>query len=185
MPLTTLHLIGLKPTISVEKFLQALRQELGSRIIVASRPRHVVISATSIDPQTLSSEQWHLMVLLQSPRPDLSWELRNAIRLEYAIAIGVPSRLLSTYPERNAILRRDAAKVPLTGSLDNLRAKETSQNLEVSPTLLAFMDDLSREYDGPVTMLNLLHFHPDSKSKYYQYGQVCTQHTTGGETAAH
>lgn len=35
------------------------------------------------------------------------------------------------------------------------------------------MDELSNTHQGPVTMLNLLHFHhPDGKKSYYQYGQA-------------
>ena len=51
--------------------------------------------------------------------------------------------------------------------------KDSAQNLELSPDLLRFMDELTAEYgEKPVTMLNLLNFEREGKGAYYRYGQV-------------
>ena len=175
MPALTLHLFSL--IIPAQAFLQSLRQHQ-IEVVVASRPQHIVIHPSLLDTNTLTSHPWDLLALLRIPGdvPALPSDLQNAVRDEYKILTGIPSKLLSTYPERDAKLKRDTSSIPLTGSLEKAQsqARSSSQNLEVSPELLAFMERLTREYgDKPVTMLNLLHFHhPDGKQSYYQYGQA-------------
>lgn len=175
MPAVTLHLLALSDT-DPKTFVQQLRNS-GLKVIVASRPRHVVIHPTSLDTNPLASQPWDLMVLLQAGSaegsPDIPSHLRNGVRSEYKMIVGIPSKLVNSYPERDAKLKREASGIPLTGSLEHARGKASSQNLEVSPELLQFMDELTREHDKPVTMLNLLHFnHPGGKESYYNYGQV-------------
>jgi hypothetical protein len=185
MPALTLHLFAFNDsTIDPKRFVKQLRQSPNLKVIVASRPRHVVIHPTIIDAIPLATQQWDLLVLLQqtetreNPTQPIPEHLRPAIRIEYRILVGVPSKLLATYPERDAALKHEASppsRVPLTGSLEKVRRghiEDSSQNLEVSPQLLAFMDELSKEHDEPVTMLNLLNFHPGGKQDYFQYGQV-------------
>jgi hypothetical protein len=181
MPALTLHLLALKdgPTNSTT-FVKKLTESPGIKVIVASRPRHIVIHPTALDTNPLATQRWDLMLLLQQPQTQapnqhsiIPTSLQSAICLEYRILVGVPSKLLATYPERDTQLKRGAPP-PLTGSLEKIRSsrKETSQNLEVSPQLLAFMDELSKEHDKPVTMLNLLNFNSVGKQSYFQYGQV-------------
>lgn len=175
MPALTLHLFALN--VPPQSFLQRLREH-HVEIAVASRPQHIVIHPSFIDNNALTSRPWDLMTLLRIPGdiPTLPSELQTAVRGEYKILVGVPSKLLSTYAERDAKLKRETSSIPLTGSLEKAQsqAKSSSQSLEVSPELLAFMDRLTKEYgDKPVTMLNLLHFHhPGGKQSYYQYGQA-------------
>lgn len=172
MPGLSLHLLSLNANTNAKSFIHALRNSPGIQIIVASRPRHFVIRPTTIDSTPLTKQKWDLLILLDSPRKRIPEHLQPSIRDEYRVFVGVPSKLLATYPERDAKLKRDASSIPLTGSLDKAQGKETSQNLELSPDLLDFMDRLSRDYDGPVTMLNLLHFVPGGKKSYFNYGQV-------------
>ncbi|KAJ5225871.1 hypothetical protein N7468_007096 [Penicillium chermesinum] len=151
-----------------------------TKVIVASQPRHVVIHPTILDNSPLATQKWDLMVLLQNSDPatkdPIPASLRTSIQNSYDITTGIPSKLLSSYPTRDATLKRETASTPLTGALDKLLkngSKDSSQNLEVSPQLLQFMTELSKSHTGPVTMLNLLHFQqPDGKKSYYQYGQA-------------
>lgn len=85
--------------------------------------------------------------------------------------MGIPGKLLSAYPEKNARLIKEAPSAGLTGSLDNPKMPDSSQNLELSPDMLEFMEQLLKEHTGPVTMLNLLKFKPNGKQSYYEYGQ--------------
>ncbi|RJE20597.1 hypothetical protein PHISCL_07060 [Aspergillus sclerotialis] len=173
MPALTLHLFALTQGTDPKTFVQKLRQA-GITVVVSSRPRHVVVP-TTLDSNPLVTQRWDLLVLLQTPGGTFSLpnELQQAVRNEYKIVVGIPSKLLGSYPERDAKLKREASSTPLTGSLENAQGKSSSKNLEVSPDLLAFMDELTKEHDKPVTMLNLLQFHhPDGKKNYYQYGQA-------------
>ncbi|KAJ9325407.1 hypothetical protein DTO027B5_4968 [Paecilomyces variotii] len=172
MPGLSLHLLSLNSDTDAKSFINTLRNSPGIQIIVASRPRHFVIRPTTIDSTPLTKQKWDLLILLDSPSKCIPEHLQPAIRDEYRVFVGVPSKLLATYPERDAKLKRDASSIPLTGSLDKAQGKETSQNLELSPDLLDFMDRLYRDYDGPVTMLNLLHFVPGGKKSYFNYGQA-------------
>lgn len=180
MPVATLHLLTLAKSTDAQSFLQQLRQSPSTRVIVASRPRHVVIHPNILDNDPLASKPWDLLVLLQVTQPNeqdpIPGALRGLITNEYIITTGVPSKLLSDYQARDSRLKNDASSIPLTGSLDKVvreGSKDASQNLEVSPQLLRFMDELWKTHKGPVTMLNLLHFHhPDGKKNYYQYGQA-------------
>ncbi|KAI9935069.1 hypothetical protein MW887_000690 [Aspergillus wentii] len=169
MPALTLHLLTLHPHTTPKTFLNQLRQTV--QVIVSSRPRYTVIHPTTIDADPLATEQWDLLVLRENkPLPS---DLQKQIRTEYKLTVGVPSKLLSTYEQRDAELKHTPPP-PLTGSLDKARenGKSSSQNLELSPDLLAFMDELTQHHPGPVTMLNLLHFHPNGKQSYFNYGQA-------------
>ena len=177
MPICTLHLLTLIKTTNIQSFLRQLQQS--AKIILASRPQHIVIHPTILDNNPLATENWDLLLLLESkpntqdPIPN---NLREAITSEYKITTGIPSKLIQSYPSRNETLQKKSTSIPLTGSLNKFLeggSKSTSQNLEISPSLLSFMEDLSKTHSGPVTMLNLLHFHqPNGKASYYQYGQA-------------
>ncbi|KAK6811668.1 hypothetical protein RU639_012651 [Aspergillus parasiticus] len=171
MPTATLHLLALK--VDVPTFLQDLQST--RKVIVASRPRHIVIHPVLIDKDALPTP-WDLLVLIQSeesntfPIPEF---LQFQVKSEYRILVGIPSKLLATYPSRSQSLKRAALSIPLTGSINHIQGRTSSQSLEVTPELLSFMNKLSAEHPGPVTMLNLLHFNsPGGKDVYYKYGQA-------------
>ncbi|KAJ5669579.1 hypothetical protein N7462_010649 [Penicillium macrosclerotiorum] len=177
MPVATLHLLALTQGTDPVSLVQQLKQSPNTQVLVASRPRHIVIHPTILDNNPLATTPWDLLVLLQTtpPTPDpIPPYLRPRIHAEYKLTTGIPSALLSSYPQRDSTLK-SAPHQPLTGSLAALQqagGTSSSQNLEVSPPLLRFMDSLSTTHPGPVTMLNLLHFHPEGKQSYYQYGQA-------------
>lgn len=172
MPLATLHLLNLSSKVTRETFLQRLLDDKNIEVIVASVPRYWVVKPSDVDVNYLSNTQWHLMVFLKSNDGEIPLQRRPEVVREYKVMVGVPSKLLAKYPQTNKELLSKAASVPLTGSLDNYRATESSQNLELSPDLYEYQGELMQDHPGPVTMLNLLHFRPDGKSSYYQYGQV-------------
>ncbi|OJD18499.1 hypothetical protein AJ78_01488 [Emergomyces pasteurianus Ep9510] len=172
MPLLTLHLLTLTSNTDPKNFLTELKKSPGVKVVVSSRPRHVIVRSNILDGNPLQSTKWDLLVLLQSPENSIPAPLRAShIRSEYTVNVGIPSKLISTFPSRDIKLKRDADSVPLTGALDAARGKPSSQNLELSPDLLKFMDELLKIHDRPVTMLNLLHFHPGGKPEYFKYGQ--------------
>lgn len=171
MPLLTLHLLQLQQC-SAEDFLKKLHQtEPATKIVVASKPRYLVVHVNKQDVSDLNNKQYDLMLLLQGKEGAIPSFLKSHVKFEYKINVGIPSKLLASYPEKNQKLLKEAPLAQLTGSLDNPKMPESSQNLELSPDLLKFMK--SNENTGPVTMLNLLRFNKDGKPSYYQYGQVC------------
>lgn len=178
MPLLTLHLLSLQPGTNPKQFADSLRssQDVNFDVIVASRPRRPIVRSNILDTQRLLNAQWDLLLLVQPRSSGSNGPLQpvfpKTIRDEYFVYTGIPSKLLSSYPARDAQLKRDAATAPLTGALEVARGKPSSQNLELSPDLVSFMDELVKTHDKPVTMLNLLHFHPGGKPEYYKYGQV-------------
>ncbi|RAK97900.1 uncharacterized protein BO80DRAFT_495891 [Aspergillus ibericus CBS 121593] len=176
MPVASLYLLSL--TTSATTFLHALRTT--RTILLSSRPRHIIIHPTILDPAILTTTPWDLLILIQPPSspntPPIPPPLHSLIKTQYHLTIGIPSNLLTTYATRNASLQHSAPSIPLTGSLDHARRNNpnpSAQTLDLSPFLLSFMDELTLQHPGPVTMLNLLHFHhPDGKKRYYQYGQA-------------
>lgn len=178
MPICTLHLLTLKEPKDAQSYVQELQKS--TKVILASIPRHIVIHPTTLDKIPLATERWDLLLLLQpksnTTENPIPASLRTAIKSEYKIPTGIPSKLLTSYATRNKVLQDKSSSIPLTGSLEKLLAsgsKSSSQNLEISPSLISFMDELSQTHPGPVTMLNLLHFQqPGGKQSYYQYGQA-------------
>lgn len=171
MPLLNFHLLRLKDDIQPQTFLAHLQKaDPSTKVIVASKPRHFVVKTTTQDAEVLN-KPWDLMLLLQGSQNSLPDSVSQHISSQYTLPVGIPSKLLSAYPEKNARLIKEASSAGLTGSLDNPQMPDSSQKLELSPELLKFMEQLLKEHDGPVTMLNLLKFKPDGKQSYYQYGQ--------------
>ncbi|KAF2233415.1 hypothetical protein EV356DRAFT_468599 [Viridothelium virens] len=182
MPLATFHLLRLSPSTSPTSFLSSLRTSPNApSIIIASRPRFLVIRPTHLDTAPLASQPWDLLLLLlpsspassSSPTSSIPASLHPLITATYNLTIGIPSRLLASYPSRNAELLRAAPTAPLTGSLDHAQTQSSSQNLELSPDLARLMAELETVYTGPVTQLNLLQFQKEGggKESYAAYGR--------------
>lgn len=173
MPVLTLHLLQLAANNTVHSFLEHCKKvDPSAEIVVASQPRYLVVRPTKQDVTTLVDSEWNLMLLVRTAKGNLHQALRPKIQKEYKMFVGIPSKLLSSYPQKNRQLLDEAPSAGLTGSLDNPSVPESSQNLELSPDLLRFMNELMDQHSGPVTMLNLLNFKKDGKPSYYQYGQV-------------
>jgi hypothetical protein len=177
MPVCTLHLLTFNQPTNPQSYIQELQKS--TKVILASRPRHIVIHPTDLDKTPLATENWDLLLLLQPNKnttDPIPTHLRTAIKSEYKIPTGIPSKLLANYTTRNKALQEKSASTALTGSLEkhlSNSSKPSSQNLEISPSLVSFMNELSETHPGPVTMLNLLHFQqPAGKQSYYQYGQA-------------
>lgn len=116
------------------------------------------------------------MLLVSDGGKDIPEPARKYVERIYTIPVGVPSRLLSDYPAKNARLLQDAASVSLTGALDTDLDPEPadSQKLELSRDLRQFMTRFTKDQgeNNPVTMLNLLCFKKDGKEGYATYGKV-------------
>lgn len=137
---------------------------------MASKPVYTVVRPTKQDVSSLDqAAEFDLMLLIRAPGDTIPTSLQSYVKREYKVFAGIPSKILTTYPQTNRKLLDESPSAGLTGSLDNPAVPDSSQNLELSPDLLSFM---KKQKHTPMTMLNLLHFKPDGKPSYYQYGQV-------------
>lgn len=92
---------------------------------------------------------------------------------QWSVQAGVPSRIVNDFKSKNRrLLYPQPSDVPpLTGSLDKPRIAPSSQSLELSPELQAWIDVFGKaEGQGAVSMLNLLAFKPGLKEEYLKYG---------------
>ena len=175
MPLLTLHLLRLRPSHPAPAFLKALQSDTSIRIALASKVQHTVIAPTRLDANALVSQPWDVLLLLHTPNAQLPAALRPAIAAEYKVFCGIPSKLMQEYPGHNRKIRAQAPPAQFPSLDAAMRATEMAggERLELSPELLTFMAALEKSAgpDCPVTMLNLLHFHPDGgEASYLKYG---------------
>lgn len=165
MPLLTLHLCRLNTFTSNAVFLQELQADPSIEVVVASRPRKVIIKPAGLDSDALS-KRYDIILLLRTPNAAIPSNLRSHVWYEYKINVGIPGNMMSTYPDRNAKLINEAAEVTLTGALEK-RGKQ-----ELDTELYTFIEKLTKSYgDKPVTMLNLLHFNDGKEEMYNKYGE--------------
>ena len=173
MPLATLHLLRLVTSTTIPAFLQKIYRTPSVTLLLASQPQYTVIKPTKLDTNILDTD-FDLLLLLKTPDAALPHSFRPLITVEYKVTVGIPSRILDHYSEHNAKLYADAPNAKLTGALEQAqkRVRKDAQNLELSPDMLRFMDELTRDYGNkPVTMLNLLCFNEGGKPSYAKYGQ--------------
>ncbi|KAI2630867.1 hypothetical protein GGR54DRAFT_174359 [Hypoxylon sp. NC1633] len=171
MVLCNLHLISLKADVSLGAFLSKLRQN-GIKPVVQARVVRWMILPTEISIGHLLGRNisWNLLLFLKDT-DSIPQGVRQDIQAIWSAACGVSAKALSSYASANAELLR-----PSPGSVAPLKQhtvepSRTSQDLEMSPELsewIAATPAPMREH--PVSMLNLLAFHPGKINQYKAYG---------------
>ncbi|TPX32240.1 hypothetical protein SmJEL517_g04635 [Synchytrium microbalum] len=174
MPGLSLYLLQLKPTkdsadTNIKSTLDAIKSS-GRKIVVASKVHFQVIRTEVIDSDYINRTKWDVMVLVDGVQ-SLETNVMQGVLQSYRITVGIPSRLLDTYDERNKELQ--AKPHPKIGPLPK-PSTDSSKNLELSPELLEFAARFTPKNPGSITMLNLLNFTSltDGKAQYYKYGQA-------------
>ncbi|KAH7317776.1 hypothetical protein BKA65DRAFT_438873 [Rhexocercosporidium sp. MPI-PUGE-AT-0058] len=187
MPICTIHLLSL--TCPLQTFLHTLSTTPLKPITISRVIRWIILPTTlSTSPLLAQNIHWDVLLILpSSANTPLPPALKNQIKHHWSIEAGVPSRLLKDYEVKNRrLLRPEKGDVPaLTGSLDKLMKgggkgggimKESSQDLELSPELLSWIETFTssgtREGSGAVSMLNLLAFKEGMKEEYLKYGRA-------------
>ncbi|TGO63048.1 hypothetical protein BOTNAR_0105g00080 [Botryotinia narcissicola] len=171
MPACTLHLLSL--SVTVTDFLSALSTTSLTPLTIGRVVRWIVLpTSISIDPLIARNIHWDILMIL--PNTDiLPASLQNLILHQWQVTAGIPSRLLHDFASKNRRLLdpRPEDTPPLTGSLNNYRAKASAQSLELSPPLMEWIKTYrNQEGRGAVSMLNLLAFKPGLKEEYLKYG---------------
>ena len=78
MPLLTLHLCRLNIFTSTAVFLQELQADPSVEVVVASRPRNVIIKPTGLDADALS-KRYDVLLLLRTPNAAIPSNLRSHV----------------------------------------------------------------------------------------------------------
>ncbi|KAH9873030.1 hypothetical protein J1614_005426 [Plenodomus biglobosus] len=183
MPLCTLHLLSLHPTTNLPTFLSTLKSSNITPLVV-SRVIRWIILPTKLSTEHLLARNihWDLLLILPTTSAPLPHPLPQQIAHSWSITAGVPSRLIHNFPAKNnALLHPDPASIPALRRSNNDDGEEeatpttqSAQHLELSSDLDAWIQHAvstgAREFQGPVSMFNLLSFNPGMKAEYLKYG---------------
>ncbi|ORY17682.1 hypothetical protein BCR34DRAFT_474601 [Clohesyomyces aquaticus] len=182
MPLCTIHLLSLHPTTPapLTTFLSTLHSTSLKPLIISRVLRWIILPSTlSTDPLLAQNIPWHLLLIVPDSSSTLPAGLTPLIQYSWSLVAGIPSRLLQDFSSKNAaLLHPDPDSVPKlssdSGANDGAALAPTSQNLELSPALQAWISTFSTsntpEALGAVSMLNLLSFKSGMKPSYLKYG---------------
>jgi len=177
MPICTVSLLAL--TAPLPTFLHALRiayPDPSTAPLVVSRVIRWMItpSTLSVDPLLTQKPQWDLLLITRGATP-LPSSLAQHIRTAFTLQAGVPSSLVSNFPDTNKqLLHPEKGNVPpLTGALEKPRMASSAQNLEFTPETAEFIQKWDPEDSkGAVSMLNLLAFKEGMHGEYLKYGKA-------------
>lgn len=196
MPVCALHLVQLadvSPS-GVDKFLNSLLSSAASEfgVVTVSKVQSPIIRPTLVDHKILNDTPWTLLVVASGSAPDkLPTSLAAGIKSSYSVISGIPGKIVTNYDKISNGLREKASSEPLLEvKLDErgdvipptnksggkaAATREDGQDLSLSPALLGLAKHLNHtaRHHGPVSMLNLLHFHTDEGAveSYHEYGR--------------
>ncbi len=193
MPVCGLHLVQLNDASpeGVDNFLHRLFEaatnptEFG--VVTASQVQSPIIRPTLVDHTILKETPWTLILVINGTQAHvLPSSLTSSVKTHYSIVSGIPSKIVSNYASISDNLRNESSRAPLLEiKLDDkgdvippasakASTREDGQDLSLSPALLNLAKRLNREKKhGPVSMLNLLHFHTHDGAveSYHEYGR--------------
>jgi hypothetical protein len=168
-----LHVVSLKPDVSVAGFLRNLGQN-GVKPVFQARVLRWMILPTRMSAGHLLSRNthWDLLLALKADAA-IPAASRADIAAIWTASCGVSAQALSGYADLNATLfsqPRDPVKLEL-GDVSKPSDVDSSQNLQLSTEWVQWITALPGSARGhPVSMLNLLAFNPGKKDQYKQYG---------------
>ncbi|CAI4214481.1 unnamed protein product [Parascedosporium putredinis] len=171
MVVCTLHLIALNDGVSVPTFLANLRASNVQPIFIAKVLRWIILPSHQSTGRLLArNKSWDLLLGLAPDATIPAALAASDIDAQWTVSYGVSAKVLSGYRALTSQLHAAAAsaRVPLPRTAD----RDTSQDLESSPELLGWINELPTDLrHRPVTMLNLLAFNPGKKDQYVRYGK--------------
>ncbi|KAF2262079.1 hypothetical protein CC78DRAFT_535134 [Lojkania enalia] len=177
MPLCTLHLLSLHPTIPLKTFLATLHSTSLSPLVISKVLRWIILpTQLSTDALLAQNIHWDILLILPSTDP-LPPPVTAHIAHAWTVTAGIPSRLLRNFSARNdGLLHADPSTTPRLNSNEENHAAPASspQNLELAPELQDWISAFSanrRIGTAPVSMLNLLSFKQGMKDSYLEYGK--------------
>jgi hypothetical protein len=177
MPLCTIHLLALHPRTPnpLSTFLSTLKSSPISPLVVSRVIRWIILPTHLSTEHLAQNISWDIFLIL--PNTDaLPQNLEKLVQHHWRITAGVPSRLIQDFDAKNGkLLHPEPGAVPkLSEGTEAAKTTESSQNLELSAGLEAWIQDLiesgGKEAKGAVSMFNLLAFKSNMKTEYLKYG---------------
>ena len=194
MPVCALHLVQLADDSSsgIDNFLHHLFSHASNPdkfgVVTVSRVQAPIIRPTLVDNKILNDTPWTLLLVLSGTSAHtLPSEISGSIATHYSVLGGIPSKIVNNYdaisdkprnlnppaPLLEVKLDKSGDVIPPAKSAGSTR--DDGQDLSLSPALLGLAKHLNHKisYHGPVSMLNLLHFHTDEGAveSYHEYGR--------------
>jgi hypothetical protein len=175
MPLATVHLIALSPNSNISTYLRAL-QSISFKPLVISHALRWIVEPEKLSTDRLLSTNWDLLIITPTttPFPEIYLN-KDWVSAHWSITAGVPSSIVNGFEERNKkLLNADPKDAPPTTASSGAGPKIaiSSQGLEATPELLKWQNPAGAS--TPVSMLNLLAFHPGAEAheSYMRYGKA-------------
>lgn len=184
MVVCQLHLISLKPGVTVASFLGKLGRD-GVKPVFQARVLRWMILPTKMSAGHLlgRNTRWDLLLGLLEGDAAMPASAQADIAASWTVSCGVSAAALSGYGRLNADLLsqpRGSAQIPdrppeatAAGATatSSSSSDSSSQNLQPSREWAQWIAGLPAPVRAhPVSMLNLLAFHPGKKEQYKRYG---------------
>lgn len=176
MPLATVHLLALSQNTTVPSYLTSLAQT-PCKPLVTSHVLRWIITPTTLSKNVLLNISWDLLLIVPANTPLPASHLSdNLITAHWSITAGIPRSITDSFTQRNpSLLHPDPSSIPpLTTSAKKLAS--SPQGLELTPELLDWKNPAAADPStaSPVSMLNLLAFHPtpEARESYMRYGKA-------------
>jgi hypothetical protein len=175
MPLATVHLIALSPNSNISTYLRALKS-ISFKPLVISHALRWIVEPEKLSTDRLLSTNWDLLIITPTTTPFPETYLnKDWVSAHWSITAGVPSSIVNGFEERNKkLLNADPKDAPPTTASSGAGPKIaiSSQGLEATPELLKWQNPAGAS--TPVSMLNLLAFHPGAEAheSYMRYGKA-------------
>jgi hypothetical protein len=160
MVVLTVCLVSLSPQLSQSEFLSILRN-FSITPIITGRVIQWIVTPT-FSPHLLA-HTWDFMFIFQPPTIALPQTLTSLVSKTFYIRLHVSESVLVNFVAKNHDLLHPQA-IPELSNLDKPLIATSTQRVELTPALLAFArSELCPR--GPVSMLNLVSFHPFAQAK--------------------
>jgi hypothetical protein len=170
-----LHVVSLKPGVSVASFLSKLTHNGVKPVFQARILRWMILPRKLSAGHLLArNTHWDLLLALQDGAV-IPPSAKADIAALWTAPCGISGAALSNYASLNATLLHPSPGSVQPASLQlpdpSTTTSNAAQNLEVSPEWLQWIAALPASVRAhPVSMLNLLAFNPGKKEQYKQYG---------------
>jgi hypothetical protein len=176
MPTCPLFLLSLNSDITIPDFLSILRKHDVKPIVQAKVVRWIILpTKLSTAPLLAHNIHWDLILLLPTGT-ELPKQALDHVAATWGLISGVPSRIIADFSTKNARLINPPPGTVKPAETGQRATASTSQSLELSPELSAWVSRLPQTVrKHPVSMLNLLSFLPNKKEQYMQYGAAFAQ----------
>lgn len=186
MPLTSLQLLSLEPSMSIAAFIPLLLSSVppDGQPLLTARPLRWIVDPWIASPSArdraaldaLTACAWDLVVVLPSASA-LPAEAARLVRRSHVLTVGISAQALDAFRQNNArlLLQSPSEAPPLTAlpdvSTPPPEALSSSKNLQLTTGLRRWLASPEAPKTAP-SMLNFLAFRPGMSDSYKAYGRA-------------